>query len=292
MWCVISGDNNDGGECPGSKTIMKKEQAKKPVNDSKAIKIAVVAAICAVVIIVGVLIVLSMTAWKPKSNGGDSGSTEIAKDEPKNKKNDGGSNKKSGDANIAGIISPSIENGNIGDHVRGNESSDVVLVEYADLQCPGCASMMTVIDGVYEDYRDEVAFVFRNYPLSSHQLAVPAAKAVEAAGKQGYYWDALSYLFGARKEWVGSDDEMKAASLLEERYAGKTDFNVIRFRADYASEEIAKKIEYDKEIGADYAKVNATPSLYLNGEKIDFSSAKNFAQVREIIIEALDKKVK
>ena len=40
------------------------------------------------------------------------------------------------------IIGANSDNGNIGDHVRGKQDSKIILVEYADFQCPGCASAM------------------------------------------------------------------------------------------------------------------------------------------------------
>ena len=49
----------------------------------------------------------------------------------------------------AKIIPADDNNGNIGEHVRGKEDSSVVLVEYAELQCPGCATMMPKVSKLH-----------------------------------------------------------------------------------------------------------------------------------------------
>ena len=52
------------------------------------------------------------------------------------------------------ILEANNDNGNIADHVRGKADSKVVVIEYADLSCPGCASMMPRMSKLYEEYGD------------------------------------------------------------------------------------------------------------------------------------------
>src|SRR4051812_38114059 len=86
-------------------------------------------------------------------------------------------NTKAGDTNIA-----------IGDHVYGNTSGKVLLVEYGDIQCPSCGALHPQLAPLTEYYKDSLTFVFRNFPLTSlHPNALAAATAVEAAGLQGKY---------------------------------------------------------------------------------------------------------
>ena len=84
--------------------------------------------------------------------------------------------------NSASIIKGDENNGVIDEHVRGNANAKVLVVEYADLQCPGCAAMMTSVHNLYIQYSDEVMFIFRNFPINGHPNARPAAAAAEAAG--------------------------------------------------------------------------------------------------------------
>src|SRR4051812_16240717 len=76
----------------------------------------------------------------------------------------------------------SSDSGNIGDHVFGNKDAKVVLMEYGDFQCPGCGSAHPTVKALSEKYKDQLAFVFRNFPLTSiHPNARAAAAAVETA---------------------------------------------------------------------------------------------------------------
>ena len=76
----------------------------------------------------------------------------------------------SDDASIANHFIPANEdNGNIADHIRGNANAKVIVIEYSDFQCPGCALFASYLPQVYSKYKDNVLFISRNYPLSMHQ---------------------------------------------------------------------------------------------------------------------------
>lgn len=170
------------------------------------------------------------------------------------------------------IIEPDVNNGLIGDHVRGNTDARVVVVEYADLSCPGCATMMPYMSSIYKKYSDTVAFVFRNYPLKSHKNARPAAAAVESAGIQGYYWEMLEATFANRTDWLnlsGQDLENAFVSIFK-KVAPKG--NLEKFRQDLSSIKIEKKIDFDYNLGRNNSRVSATPSIFVNGKYIDTSS--------------------
>ena len=158
------------------------------------------------------------------------------------------------------------------DHVEGNESNGVAFIWYVDMQCPACASMAPIVQALYEEYGDRVAFVTRNLLISSHQYARPAAYAVEAAGEQGYYWDMLMETFSKRNEWAYVSNE----DLLKERLAevfmsateGKGDKE--KFLADMTSGKYASKIEADERLVRDDG-LNGTPTIFINGTNIDFT---------------------
>lgn len=65
------------------------------------------------------------------------------------------------------------------------KNGDVMVVEYADIQCPYCIRFHPTITSVMNDYQDRVGFVFRHFPLTNiHPQALPYATAVECAGKE------------------------------------------------------------------------------------------------------------
>lgn len=161
----------------------------------------------------------------------------------------------------------SSESGNISEHVYGNASSKVLLVEYADFQCPGCNSSYPVTKKVIEKYKDKIGFIFRNYPLTSaHPNALAAAAAAESAGLQGKYWEMHNSLFENRASWV----ELSGSTRTENFVKLASDIkglNVEKFKADLENPNIRKKIDYDMALGKK-DNVGGTPAMYINGKDV------------------------
>ena len=180
-------------------------------------------------------------------------------------------NTKIGEYDTKQLIPANEENGGIGDHYRGNPSNNIIVVEYADLQCPGCATMMPKMSKLYKQYGDRVGFIFRSYPISGHQNARSASAAVEAAGQQGFFWEMLESMYDNRADWISIFDTEKRTNTyasIFEKVAG-ADGDRDRFINSLNDSNILKKVEFDKALGSKYDKVNATPSIFINGEQID-----------------------
>ena len=169
------------------------------------------------------------------------------------------------------VIAASEDNGNIGDHVRGKADSEIVVVEYGDMQCEYCASMMPKMTSLHEEYGDRVAFIFRNYNLSYHQNARASSAAVEAAGLQGFFWEMLEAVYTNQNDWNYITDTSKRtdtfASIFEQATSGAG--NVDQFKKDLTSTSIQKKIDFDIGLGKRVDTINATPSFFVNGEAIE-----------------------
>lgn len=193
--------------------------------------------------------------------------------------------------NTGVIIEAMDENGNIADHVRGNASSKVVVVEYADYQCPGCASMAPHLDKIYEEYKDDVAFVFRNFPLKSHQNARAASAAAEAAAKQGYFWEMYETIYSNRSSWIEQTGEARTNTFAELFAGVAKDGNIDQFRSDLSDENILKKIDFDYKLGLNKDNVTATPALYVNGVALDVASVETFDDVEDLLRKEIDKKL-
>ena len=167
---------------------------------------------------------------------------------------------------ITAIQKASSANGNISDHTSGNMQSKVILIEYADFQCPGCGSAAPVLKEVTEKYKDQLGFIFRNFPLySSHPNAFAAASAAEAAGLQGKFWEMHDYLYANQNSWnqlVGQERTDYFTST-----ATQLGINSQTFTTNLTDPNIKKKIDFDVALGKK-ALVTGTPSLYLNGENV------------------------
>ena len=170
------------------------------------------------------------------------------------------------------MIEPTKDNGDIGDHVKGDPNAPVLIFEYADYQCPGCASINPRVNKVIEQLDGKLAVVYRSYLLSYHQNGTAAASAAEAAGLQGYWKEYADKLFAEQSEWEyasASDRTDLFNKYFEEVTDGKGD--VAKFNEDIASEAVSKKISFDMGIGK-RVDVSGTPAFYIDGQLISWGS--------------------
>ncbi len=157
------------------------------------------------------------------------------------------------------------------DHIKwATESAAIknILVEYSDLQCPACKNFHTIIkDQVETDKKitSKVTFVYRHFPLTNlHQNAEKAAYAAEAAGKQNKFFEYADVLFAKQDEWA----KIKDVETKFESYAKDLKLDVDKFKKDLNSKEAKEKVSADV-LSGNNAAVNATPTFYLNGQKLD-----------------------
>lgn len=157
-----------------------------------------------------------------------------------------------------------------GDHVWGNKDAKVVLVEYGDFQCPGCGGAYPNLKAIKETYKGEVAFVFRNLPLTSiHPNALAAATAAEAAGLQGKFWEMHDKLYDNQTLW--SDTDASSRTDVFVGYANELGLNVDQFRTDLSNTKVTQKIARDRAL-ANKLKLTGTPSLMIGETKLDEES--------------------
>lgn len=171
------------------------------------------------------------------------------------------------------VIEPTKDNGNIGDHVKGDAEAPVLIFEYADYQCPGCASINPRVNKLVEDLDGKMAVVYRSFLLSYHQNGTAAASAAEAAGLQGYWKEYADKLFAEQAEWEYASPSERTElfnGYFEEVTNGKGDLE--KFNQDIASEEVTKKISFDMGVGK-RVDVGGTPAFYIDGQLINWGSA-------------------
>jgi len=150
------------------------------------------------------------------------------------------------------------------DHTKGSTEPIVTLIEYADFQCPACASYNVIVNQLVQEFKDKIQVVYRHFPLSSiHRHAQIAAQAAEAAGDQGYFWEFVDVLYERQNEWSNTRDPRN----LFKDYAKELTLNVEQFDKYMNSEEAKKKVRADYESGL-AAGIDSTPTFYINGEKV------------------------
>ncbi|MBQ3318623.1 thioredoxin domain-containing protein [Candidatus Saccharibacteria bacterium] len=157
------------------------------------------------------------------------------------------------------------------EHVKGDlETAELVLYEYADYQCPGCATVNPWVNALLEEYSGRVAVVFRNYLLSYHANARSSAAAANAAGLQGYWKEYADYLFANQSSWESLTGSVRT-KYFEDALAfvseGRADLE--KFASDLSSDAVSAKIDYDHAMGTKLA-LSSTPAFYYEGAEIDW----------------------
>lgn len=162
----------------------------------------------------------------------------------------------------AGVVHPL-------DNVKGNASSSVVIIEYSDFQCPACRTYSSIVKELMVEFGGQIAFVYRHFPLTGiHANAEFAARAAQAAGKQGKFWEMHDLLFEKQNEWANvADIEPLFAS-----YATLVGVSPDQFKADWRSEEI-KNFVAAQRTNAVKLGLPGTPSFFLNGQQIQNPSS-------------------
>ena len=179
--------------------------------------------------------------------------------------------------NFNSLIEADVHNGGIGDHVKKDKDGSykgepVYIIEYADFQCPGCASLNPKVNQIVDELDGKLAIVYRSYLLSYHQNATAAASAAEAAGLQGYWKEYADKLFAGQSEWEyksGSERTEIFERYFREVSEGKGDMD--KFRKDIASDAVSKKISFDMGVGKRVG-IEGTPAFYIDGQLIAWSS--------------------
>ncbi len=182
-------------------------------------------------------------------------------------------------------ISPPLEIDKINphDHVEGNASSTVVIIEYADFQCPACRSYYPVVKQMVSEFGPKVAFVFRHYPLTQHLNAELAARAAEAAGLHGKFWGMHNLLYEKQDEWADKSDFLP----LFESYTLLLGISKDQFDADFNSKAVKDFVRAERSYGNSIG-IQGTPTFYINGNKI--GNPQSPEAFRLLIQQALDNK--
>jgi protein-disulfide isomerase len=159
---------------------------------------------------------------------------------------------------------------------NGPADAPVVLVEFADFQCPHCKAASEVLDEVTSEYDDQVVHYFKNFPLQAQSFSEVAARAALAAHEQDRFWKMHSLLF----EHQRTLNEQKVM-----RFARRLGLNEGKFKEDLASPEIAAKVERDRREG-ESAGITSTPALFING--VRYMGPKSKAAVSDAIDRQLE----
>ncbi len=148
----------------------------------------------------------------------------------------------------------------------GSPTASVTVEEFADFQCPTCATVHPMMNEIKSTYGNRIRFIFRDNPLAipAHDKAYEAAVAAEAAGLQGKFWDMQNMLFMNQQAWSANP----AYKQVWNEYAQKLGLDVAKFQNDIAGLGAKQRVDEDLKRGRSLG-VTGTPSIFINGVPVD-----------------------
>jgi len=160
-------------------------------------------------------------------------------------------------------------------YTRGDSNAPVVLVEFADYQCPYCQKVNPQIQQLKKEYGDNLTVIFKDFPLPMHHGSEKAAEASRCAGEQGKFWEYHDVLFYSK--------EIELDALKEHARVLKLDGDRFDTCLDNGAEAAAVKKDLDeaKSLG-----LTGTPSFFVNGHF--FSGVVDYAALKDIVNQQLN----
>jgi protein-disulfide isomerase len=158
---------------------------------------------------------------------------------------------------------------------RGDPAAPVVLVEFSDFTCPFCQRLKPELDRWVDENAARVRLYYKPFPIASHPHAMEAAITAEWARDRGLFWKMYDQLFthpgalsdddlAGHAEAVGGDaDDLRAA------------LGAGRNRARIAASQAEARA----------ARLAGTPTLYVNGRKLDLPLLPGLDEVLDLAVQ-------
>jgi protein-disulfide isomerase len=160
--------------------------------------------------------------------------------------------------------------------MRGPQDAPVVLVEYADYECPYCQQIQPVLQKLETEYKGRLAFVYKDVPLPMHTHAEKAAEASQCAASQGKYWEYHDLLFET-KQFEISQLKANARTLKLDGAA----FDKCLDGGEKA-EVVQRQLTEAQGLG-----IPGTPGFFVNGRFINPNGSIGYDTLRQVVEEEL-----
>lgn len=169
------------------------------------------------------------------------------------------------------------------DYALGKADAKVTIVEYASLTCPHCANFhTTVLPDIKKEFIETgmVRYVYRDFPLD--RLALGAAMVARCSGRESFF-GFIDTFYAAQAQWSRASNPVAALGNLA-KLGGMSQKT---FEECLQNVEIQNAILKQRLEAANEFKVQATPTVYVNGAK--YSGGMSLPQLRTLLTGLLSK---
>src|SRR3989338_11302155 len=148
----------------------------------------------------------------------------------------------------------------------GSSSAPILIEEFADLQCPACGVISPQVVQVVRANPSLARLNFYHFPLAQHENAFIAAEASECAADQDKFWEFTELVFSNQKS-LSKDFLTTIATQLS--------LDATAFSGCMDNRTKKATVLSDLAVGKQKG-VNATPTLYVNGKQVSFTTKDSF----------------
>lgn len=148
---------------------------------------------------------------------------------------------------------------------KGNPNAEVVLVEFADLECGYCKRASSQLKRLYDVYGDDVLFVFKHFPMHpacnpgvknpKHRYACRAAQASVCAQQQGRFWAFHDLAF--KNQHQLKEENLRA-------YAEAVELDLGQYDACMNDRRAGSKVVQNGQDG-EAVDIHGTPRIFIDG---------------------------
>jgi len=173
---------------------------------------------------------------------------------------------------------PASSNSEVKKIFEGNVDAKIKLIVFESLTCSHCANFhKNVYPSLKENFIDKglVYIEFRNFPLDI--AALNASKIAHC--KNDGNSEILHYLFINQKQWV-KGNSIEELNKNIKNFIDKSNFN-LNFDQCINNKKVEDHILEDRIEGVKKFKIEATPTLIINGEK--FENPSNYKKLKKYL---------
>ena len=163
----------------------------------------------------------------------------------------------------------------------GSDDAKVFLIEFTDPGCETCSAFHPYVKQMMRAYPGKIKLVIRYAPF--HKGSQYMVKILEAARRQGKFWETLEVMYQTQKQWASHD---KPQPELIWQYLPPTGLDLDKARKDMNDPAIAKLIEQEL-LDAKALSVTKTPGFFVNGKPLTPFGLKQLQQLVDSEIKAV-----
>jgi protein-disulfide isomerase len=163
---------------------------------------------------------------------------------------------------------------------EGRVDAQVVIVEFFDPACGTCREFYPMVKQLIAENPGRIRLVMRYAPF--HKGSDKVVAVLEAARRQGKFWQTLEALFDSQNDWASNHT---AKVDLTWKYLNGIGLNLEQLAFDMTAPDLQQAIAQDL-ADANTLGVSQTPEYFVNGKPLP---SFGFQQLRQLVANELSK---